>query len=305
MKYILFDHQAKSKAFVQALAPKYEAVARNADDPRNIKFILTDNDVLSRVSRLNALRSAGISRTFVYPHTARPSIIAAFYDLWPHTTAEFVSTEGHIEIMRRMGNNHKLHAVGWSLCPILPFKPRPHVYNVLFAPIHPRNSKIDRKLNQAVIDKLRPLWETDQIRLTVRYLIPFEGNGIVRVDHPNVIYTEGSAGPAWQQIDAADLVVSHQTFAMIAIARGVPTLMMAEETPQHVEYRNGAYLEARGWDSYKDLIMYPLDLLHSDNPMALMLRAAANDDQIVDWKKRMIGQPFDPDLFVSTLESYL
>jgi hypothetical protein len=305
MKYVLFDHQAKARAFVAALAPKYEAVARNADDPRNIKFVLTDNDVLSRVSRLNALRSAGVSRTFVYPHTARPSIIAAFYDLWPHTTAEFVSTDGHIEIMRRMGNNHKLHAVGWSLCPILPFKPRAHVYNVLFAPIHPRNSKIDRKLNQAVIDKLRPLWETDQIRLTVRYLIPFEGNGIVRVDHPNVVYVEGSAGPAWQQIDEADLVVSHQTFSSLGVARGVPTLMMGEGTPQHVEYRNGVYLEARGWSEYHHLIDYPLDLLAVDDARSLIQRAALTDVDIQDWKRRMIGEPFNPELFVSILESYL
>lgn len=303
MKYILFDHQQKSKAFTDALAPEYKAIARNAPDYMDAKFILTDNDVMARVTHLERLTRAGIARTFVYPHTARPSIIAAFYELWKKTTAEFVSTEGHIEVMRRMGNKHVLHAVGWSLCPIRPFRPRAQVRKVLFAPIHPRNSHIDREINQAALDKLMPLVRSRQIDLTVRYLAPFEGNGIKKYDGVN--YMEGTAAPAWSQIDEADMVVSHQTFAMLAVARGTPTLMMAEETPQHVEYRNGEFKQARGWDDYKDLIMYPLDLLHTDDPMRLITCAAKSDAEIVGWKSRMIGDPFNPDLFVDIVKSYL
>jgi hypothetical protein len=303
MRFVLFDHQAKSKTFVDALAPKYVPVPRADPNIKDAKFVLTDNDVLSRQQRLEGFRRLGIQHVFVYPHTARPSIVAAFYDLWQHTTAEFVSTEGHIEIMRAMGNTHALHAVGWSLCPILPFQSRAQVRNVLFAPIHPRNSSIDRKLNQAVLDKLYPFVLSGEINLTVRYLIPFEGNGIKKYEHVN--YVEGTAGPAWKDIDAADLVVSHQTFAMLSVARGVPTLMMGEGTPQHVEFRNGDYREARGWDGYHHLIDFPLDLLAVDDARSLMQRAVSTDADIIEWKSRMIGDPFDGEKFVKILESYL
>lgn len=304
--FVLFDHQGKSKAFVEALAPGYSPIPRTDRDVRGAAFVLTDNDVLSRRSRLESLRAQGVGKVFIYPHAGRPSLVNAFYDPWPHTTAEFVSTLGHIEIMRKIGNVRQLHAVGWSLCPIREFAPRERVERVLFAPIHPRNSSVDKKCNAAVMGKLVRLLLSGHIRrLVVRTLVPFEGSGIKRIDHPYIEYLEGSAGPDTRQIDEADLVVSHQTFAMLAVARGVPTLMMGEDICPHVEYRNGNFIEARGWDEYKDLLMYPLDLLAVDDPLALIERAISSDVEIQDWRKRLIGKPFDPALFYGILESYL
>jgi hypothetical protein len=81
--------------------------------------------------------------------------------------------------------------------------------------------------------------------------------------------------------------------------------MMGEDICPHVEYRNGNFIEARGWDDYKDLIAYPLDLLAVEDPLALIGRAISSDAEIQDWRKRMIGKPFDPALFHGILESYL
>jgi hypothetical protein len=142
-------------------------------------------------------------------------------------------------------------------------------------------------------------------KLTVRYLAPFDGNGISKYDHPYIEYLEGSAGPDTRQIDQSDLVVGHQTFAMLAVARGVPTVMMGEDICPHVEYRNGGFIEAPHWDEYKYLLMYPLDILAVDHPLDLIQRAMATDYDILDWRDRMIGKPFDPGLFVSIVESYL
>ena len=281
----------------------YDPLPRAHADYPDVKFVLTDNAVLSRQKRLDELLRHGVQKFFIYPHAGRPSLVSAFYENWKHITAEFVSAPGHMEVMRRAGNENKLHVVGWSLCPLREFQSRDVIRYVLFAPIHPRNSAIDRKINQAVLDKLYPLVQSKRIRLTVRYLAPFEGNGIKRYD--GVEYIEGTAGPAWKQIDAADVVISHQTFAFLAVARGVPTLMMGEDIRPHVEYRNGTFIEARGWEDYRDLLMYPLDILYSTDPLGMMEKAAQSDEAIRGWRKRMIGESFDGGKFVETIESYL
>ena len=51
--------------------------------------------------------------------------------------------------------------------------------------------------------------------------------------------------------------------------------------------------------------MYPLDILHTDDPMALMEQAADSDIMIADWKKRMIGEAFDPVKFVEIVKGYV
>jgi len=302
VNYILFDHQLKARTFSDVLALHgYNPVNRQSS--HNVKFVLTDNAVLSRQRTLEELFRRGIKTIFLYPHAGRPSLVSDFYKNWNRITAEFVSAPGHVEVMRRAGNVNKLHVVGWSLCPVREFQPRDSVRHVLFAPIHPRNSAVDRKVNRAVLDKLYPLVQSRRIRLTVRYLAPFEGNGIKRYE--GVEYVEGTAGPAWQQIDAADLVIAHQTFAYLAVARGVPTLMMGEDIRPHVEYRNGTFIEAGHWEDYRDLLMYPMDFLYSDDPLGMMEKTAQSDEAIREWKKRMIGDSFDGDRFVRIIEDYL
>lgn len=301
--FYCYNHQGKAAAFIDALAPKYRLIPR-IQDHKGVAFVLTDHAVLSRVSKLEKMRRDGISKFFIYPHSARPSLVSAFYDEWPYTTAQFVATPGHIEVMNRLGYKGRVHPVGWSLCEIKEFKPREETSNVLFAPIHPRNSKIDQQLNQAVLDKLYPLAAAGEISLTVRYLSPFEGNGIKKYDN-HVTYVEGTAAPSIEQIDKSDIVIGHQTFAFLAVARGVPTLMMGEEIAPHIEFHNGTYLHARGWNDYKDLVMYPIDILHKNDTLKLMQSTVADDSEIREWRSRMIGDPFNPDKFVSLLEGYL
>lgn len=302
--YICINHQAKANTFIDALASRYTAIPKTDPGFKSARFVLTDHDVLSRRAVLENFRREGLRKFFIYPHAGRPSIVSAFYQAWEHTTAQFAATDAHIEVMRRVGHPGNLHAVGWPLCPIKAFTPRAEVHNVLFAPIHPRNSPIDKKVNDAIMEKLYPLARSGRIHLTVRWLAPFEGNGIQRHDDC-VTYVEGAAGPTWSQIDNSDIVIGHQTFAFLAVARGVPTLMMGEDLVPHVEYKTGEYYEARGWDDFRDLIMYPLDLLYSEDPLSMMQAAAADDESIRAWRDRMIGKPFDPKKFVDIVESYL
>ena len=307
LPYILFNHQQKAQAFVQALSPIYTPIPRTDRRYKSARFVLSDNHVLTRGTRLEVLRRDGLRNFFIYPHAARPSLISAFYPPWKHITAQFVVNETHIEVMRRIGCTETLYPVGWALCPIIPFRPRSELKQVLFGPIHPRNSNVDKQANRAVTDRLYPLAIKGEIYLTVRYLPPFDGNGIKKVEHPNIKYIEGAAGPATtlEQIDQADLVVGHQTFGFLAVARGVPTLMFGESMTPHVEMRDGTFTEARGWNDIKDLIVYPLDILDSEDPMSLMWKTASDDSPIAGWRDRMIGEAFDPGRFMKILRGCL
>ena len=304
--FYFYNHQNKGLPLVRAMeAAGWTWTAQSS----RAKCIFSDSDVPSRTRSLTSFHQMG-KTIFLYSHAARPNLFNDFagYPPFPHIAANFVFAAGHIEILRRIGLTYPMEVVGWYLCPLRPFQPRERAYRVLFAPIHPNNngtlSKIDRKINADTFRKLLPLVESGEIQLTVRFLRGLERNGLWLVD--GVTYVEGQPDQSYEQIDAADLVVSHQTFAHIAIARGVPTVMMSESTPPRIgceETKNFQFVQR--WDDYKDLMMYPLDILTEDDTPALFQRAIQSDQEIADWRARLIGQPFDPFAFVQTVMRYL
>lgn len=309
--FMVYNHQGKANAYAKALSERNYFQKPSSTHTANligVKFVLTDSDILHRVRNLEKARvKAGVERFFVYGHAARPNLFNDIYPAYPHTTAQFVAAEGHVEIKRRFGYPKPLHVVGWHLCPILPFVPRENPRNILFAPIHPRNADIDKKVNRAAFERLAKLAIEDAIHLTVRYITDLGLSGLDYVQHKNIEYIQGDLynGPSSDEMTLrADLVVGHQTFAWKAAAMGVPTLMMGEqENPTHIMTNPIRFVNS--WDKYKDLLCFPLDILCEDDTMALIKRAANSDEEIRLWKSRMIGKPFDPQLFVSTIESYL
>jgi hypothetical protein len=306
MKFYFFNHQNKGLALVRALESKgwiWTALSGNAH------LIFSDSDVPSRSKSLTGFRQRG-KKIFLYPHAARPNLFNDFPGFPPfsHVAAHLVCTPGHIEILKRFGHPHHFEAIGWYLCPIKPFQPREHSRKVLFAPIHPNSngslSKIDQKINAETYRRLLALVESGEIDLTVRFLRGLEKNGLWLVE--GVTYIEGQPDQSYEQIDSADLVVSHQTFAHIAVARGVPTIMMSESTPPRLgSEAMHDFKYVQHWDQYKDLMMYPLDILAEDDTAALFARAVQSDCEIADWRQRLIGEPFDPAKFIGTVERYL
>jgi hypothetical protein len=208
--------------------------------------------------------------------------------------------------MRAYGLRCPLKVVGWHFCPINPFKPRDRVKRILFAPIHPNSngflSRIDKDLNVRTFKRLLTLL-TDGIVLTVRYLHDLQQNGLWKAG--GVEYILGTPDLSYREIDQSDLVVSHQTLAHLAVARGVPTLMMGEWLPPRWGGSEDAPAFVKSWDKYKDLLMYPLDVLADGDLNDLVCRAIFSDVEIADWRNRLIGQPFDGDHFVDSLENYL
>lgn len=226
---MVLDHQGKSVAIVNALGARGCEFVR---EPELADVILIDHDVPSHGKIRYAERCvAAGGRAFMYPHGAGPGLIAAWDGLTPISPIlhGVISPggPGHAEIARRYGYPHPVHDVGWSLCELRPRRAPHPVRKVVFAPEHPDGEGYlgDWKLarNRDVFERLA----ATPVELTVRHLDALERNGIPRVD--GVDYVEGRiddfAGML-AQIDGADVVVADRsTFANIAIARGVTTLM--------------------------------------------------------------------------------
>lgn len=272
---------------------------------RGVKFVIYDMDGGMRLPKLERYHKRGVP-IFMYPHAARPQIIwDGIWEVWPHTTCNFVPGPGHKEVMERYGYPLPIEVVGWSYCPILPFAPVEKPKTVLFGPIHPSVSgwmcDEDKDANQRAFKKLFAYCRTTKAQLTVRHIRKLENNGLERV--AGVTYIQGRPDLTIKEIDAADVVIGHQTFAYLAIARGKPTLMMREDLPPHT-VSHGQTVWAKSWEKYADIMMYPLDILAGDT--AELIQVACKEiKSVTAWRERFIHAPFDPKYFVERLESYL
>ncbi len=305
-RFICFNHQNKADALINALSGKYNLVHPRIANRASVLFAMSDSDVAGRVTQFRAIQRAGCNRFFVYPHTARPSMINDYHPTWEGVTAQFVVNEYHTEVLRAYGYNKPLAETGWYLCDLRPFRPRERAYNVLFAPIHPRNAPQDRDANARTFERLYPLALKGKINLTVRHVGTLADNGLKQMR--GVTYVNGvtnGSDDRLASIDAADVVIGHQTFAWVAVARGTPTVMFAEDMPTHFRGIEQRYTDVKSWAKVSPLFRYPLDILKESDTMALLDRSVKSDDEISDWRRRMIGEAFVPEKFVSILENYL
>ncbi len=304
LRFLCFNHQGKADKLVSALCEKYEQ-HHGAVTETGIYFCLTDSDVSGRASQLRRMGRHGVRRFFIYPHTARPSLVNTVYPVWEGTTAQFVVNEYHEEVLRAYGYEKPIEHIGWHLSPVEEFKPRhapDRPLRVLFAPIHPRNAEIDRQVNKATFERLYKHVLSGEIELTIRHIGQVIESGFDVCK--NVKYVNGKMNQATDDMEAADVVIGHQTFAWLAVARGFPTVMFAEDMPTHFRINN-KYNDVPCWNSVYHLFRYPLDILCEDDTMALLRRAAVCDKEIRQWKLRMIGVPFCAESFIEKVERYL
>ena len=303
--FFIYNHQGKGDLFERALIKAGYAPAEKLSS----QIVLSDIDTPGRVNQLSDRITKGFTKLFCYPHAARPFV--GWAGLFPPsglTSASFVFAEGHIDVIRAYGYKRPLHSVGWAYSEIKPFRPtRPR--RVLFAPIHPNNngwlSNLDRGINSRTFQILLRLIETQGIELTVRHIKVLAAGGLWK--DPRVKYVRGDTNTKQQDdMNNADVVISHQTYAYCAIARGIPTVMMAEDIPPRNGRDEASFKFVDRWDDWKSLLMYPLDILNTDDPWRLIQRACETDEDIRDWRHRMIGNKlFDPQKFVGLIKEYL
>lgn len=307
--FALQPHQGKEFAYENAL--KQAGYHQSGYLRAPVKFALFDLDNgpfgQGWSESLKGYAERGIP-LFLYPHGARPMVqYDGILKVHPDVRCMFTHAAGGVEVMRAFGFPLPVEAVGWTFCKIEPFRPSNEIKSVLFGPIHPNEngwlSQVDKEINAKTFVKIHAWCQKSGARLQVRHLHAIEENGLPRLD--DVIYYRGSANQATADIDMADLVIGHQTFAFLAVARGKPTLMMSEETAPHSGNTDANFTFVASWEKYKDRMMYPLDVLRCRNLDKLIDKAMSSDSEIREWRERFIGEPFNGKKFVERLEAYL
>jgi hypothetical protein len=92
------------------------------------------------------------------------------------------------------------------------------------------------------------------------------------------------------QIDEHDAVVATSTFGLLAVARGVTTVMWNTD----VQYHHETNTVPAHMDLYRDYCRYPFEM-SSGRPLGDLLHEAAADTALVgDWRARFIGEALDP-----------
>ena len=304
--YTLGHHQNKENAFSEALRVRGWHECHYIHS-KNVRFGLFDADW-----RPHDIKKLNGAPFFLYPHAARPMVQ---YDgcVEPHggCRAMFVSSPAGVYLMEKIGYPSEVIEVGWSLCPIKQFFPRALAQNILFAPIHPNGngwlSEVDKSLNLETYRRLVQFAEEHDAEITVRYCRNIYDNGLgdcLAEAHPRVIWKQAFPDGTYGDILKADVVVSHQTFAYMSVALGVPTVMIGEDVPPRSGNSDAGFCYVKHWEDYKDYMMFPLDLLNGKTEDVIET-AISTDEPIREWRERFIGKPFKPDYFVDCIEERL
>ena len=304
--YRASHHQNKGNAFQDALRSHgwHETQYRFS---QYVRFGLFDADWRTAdIERLNGLPY------FLYPHAARPMVQ---YDgcVKPRTDcrAMFVSAPAGVKLMQTISYPCEVIEVGWSLTPIREFTPKPEAKNIVFAPIHPNHngwlSELDKELNRSAYSVLLQYAERHGSNIKVRFCGDIVNNGLdqemAKAD-ACVRWVQATPDSSYSDIVNADLVCSHQTFAYMSVALGVPTVMMGEDIPPRSGNREDGFRFVEHFPLYADYLQYPLDILDEDHDETIEM-AISSGEAVADWKAEFIGKPFDGDLFVKSIEERL
>jgi len=316
-KFYLSDHQGKGRAYVEALeSAGYVRVQTPADDP---DFAFYDHDVGAGGNGfrqgLDFLHAKGVP-VFLYPHAARPMLQwDGMYPVWPHTVCNYTIAPGHKAVMEAFGYPVPVEVMGWTYCEISP--PAPLLprrlglkgggrLKVLFGPIHPNGNgwmhPVDKQANAAV---LKLLLQTPGIELTVRHIKRVDLSGIWKANH--VRYVLGKANQCITEIDQADVVIAHQTFAYLAAARGKPLIMFGDQVKPHSGNKPENFRWVASWEKYRGLMQYPLEVENAEGPEGLraMMEQAMREDVGAVWRERFVGKPFEAQAFVRSVENHI
>ena len=299
-------HQNKENAFKAALLARgwHETQYQHS---QFVRFGLLDGDWrLAQIGQMDG------KPWFLYPHAARPMVqYDGCVEPRKDCRAMFVSAPAGVYLMDKIGYPCEVIEVGWSLCPIRPFRKKDGARNICFAPIHPNGNTyladVDKRLNLETYRRLVKYAEANGSTVTVRYCRDINDNGLgeaMAEADPHVIWKQAFPDGSTDDIRQADLVVGHQTFAYMAVALGVPTVMIGEDVPPRSGSSDEGFCYVTHWDAYRVYMMFPLDILQCDTENVIQ-RACEGSDAVEDWKSRFIGRPFDADRLVDAIEERL
>lgn len=299
LRIALKDHRRESVALANALhAAGHEFVPLGAE--ADVLLIDLDPPLLLHKDLLDRYGDMG-AKIIIYPHGAGGPILSyeGLFDPDPRVDANLVSALGQAEFFRRTAYPAEVHVIGSTHCEPRPFRACADVKDVLFAPTHPNGdgSLIETRRvrnGEVFAELLKGPWN-----LTVRHIGTLEQNGLWKADGVRFINAMGVAQTT--QIDAADVVVAGDgTFPTLAITRGTPTVMY----DQHIlawGMPGEEGVKPRRPQLYHDYIHFPFDV--EDGPLDEVIAAAATDfEPARQWRRRFVGEPFDPLAAVNIIE---
>lgn len=288
MRVAFRDHQFKGIPYARALHEAGHDIVR-VGDPADVLLIDADIDLPQYRQAIDGYLSWG-ARVFVYPHGAEPMVLYdGVYTPTPEVT-HLVPAAGHARTMASYGFRGRVEVCGFPFCPLKDFTSRDKAHTVLFAPYHPAgNGWLHpelRALNAEAYYKTRKLRPG---RLLVQLYGTPETNGLP--NDADVEWVQSDLNVGWETIDRADLVVSAAgTFHYLAVARGVPTVVFAQDVVPHEQPDpQSPRSQVRSWDRYRHIYRYPVDLDQRD----AVGRALRGDLAVRIWRSWMVGQPLD------------
>ena len=293
------QHQKKSYLLAKALIRGgYKII----DSPNLADALLIDHDIkeFGHQEHVRRFYKAG-KPVFIYPHGAAPMLCwDGIHELSNMIKANFVTSKGHQQVMKRYGYPVPTHVIGWYLTEVRPWQ-ETGGYRVLFAPIHPVMGHVfmfpeDLEANRRTYERLL---EIDDIDLTVRHIGKLQINGLWE-DTRATIY-QGGTDQNLDEIEKADLIIANGTVAYTAIALGKPTIMLNQMTPaREPHFDTQERLESASIGKYEKYMRFPFDVENDDSLKKIMQAACRKEPK--QWRKRFIGEQFDPVYFVELLE---
>ena len=280
MQYWIIHHQHKGKPIEAALKSQGWVYSRTPDIAL---FDTARNDRIADMFRKTK------SSLVLYPHTA---IAAWWYDglmeLPKDYAAILVIGEGQKQVQQIITPNMRTEIIGWSYCPILPFKKPKVVKRIVFAPIHPSGSGVLRPEARDVNARVfRCLLELPDVQIILRVIGKLEDNGLWY--SPKVITKNAKPDGTYAEIDIADLVIAEGMYLSLAVARGKPAIGMN----QRVKIRSNKGLAPERWEEYNYLQAYPIDF-DDDGDLMKLIDMALDGSQVSEWKSRFIGEQLQP-----------
>ena len=250
---------------------------------------------------------ARVKPVFKYPHTP--------YSYWindgPYPAApvkcNFVVGQGAVMGMAAYGYPYRVEPVGWTGCPIKEFTPTKGT-KLLFVPPHlVRAGKYaDHEIVYPAVVKAaefiarhRNSFES----VTVHYSLDgIDESGVGVLKKHNVTFRpvqirgiEEPRKQALEQMQGFDLVISSNTFAHLAIASGIPTILFGADT---LDYHVNSYA------LYRDHYRFPRALEDMSIQDVLDVRKEEGAD-VKRWKELNIGRPFDAKRFLEVVKEYV
>lgn len=296
MQIAVSDWHNKAKTLIKALtAAGHMVVERTVIS--DALLIDTDFPVGNYRNVMGFQRKHG-AKIFLYSHGANAFL--GWDGIWEPQTVDgyFCMAEGVKEVMGLYHTPYPypIYNIGWHFCEMLPFQPVQTIKRVLFAPWHPHANgyllpeimDINTRIMAELAEK-RGAWE-----ITVRHLRSLAENGLPWYE--GVKYVEARPNNTHDDIDEADLVISVGTYAHLALARGKPTLMYGQDIIPHEAYQPGHFEAVKSWENYRALMRYPFEWGEVTD-LSVVTR-----DPVDAWRKKFIGEPFQPAAFVALLE---